>query len=105
MMKAAANLRRQLAKFQEMELLVQIGEYQAGTDPDCPCAAARTAGGCSQSPVIAAPSSDSSASRQPWSGGLRMPHWDRSKSSHDSNRTPPEALERSAHTTPPKSPR
>ena len=32
--KAAANLRRQLAKFQEMELLVQIGEYQAGTDPE-----------------------------------------------------------------------
>jgi type III secretion protein N (ATPase) len=33
-LKAAANLRRQLAKFQEMELLVQIGEYKPGTDPE-----------------------------------------------------------------------
>ena len=33
-LKAAANLRRQLAKFQEMELLVQIGEYKGGTDPE-----------------------------------------------------------------------
>jgi flagellar biosynthesis/type III secretory pathway ATPase len=32
-LQAAANLRKQLAKFQEMELLVQIGEYKAGTDP------------------------------------------------------------------------
>lgn len=33
-LQAAANLRRQLAKFQQMELLVQIGEYQSGTDPE-----------------------------------------------------------------------
>jgi ATP synthase in type III secretion protein N len=32
-MQAAAKLRQQLSKFQEMELLVQIGEYKAGTDP------------------------------------------------------------------------
>jgi ATP synthase in type III secretion protein N len=33
-LQAAANLRQQLSKFQEMELLVQIGEYKAGTDPE-----------------------------------------------------------------------
>ena len=32
-LQAAANLRKQLSKFQEMELLVQIGEYKAGADP------------------------------------------------------------------------
>lgn len=37
-LQAAANLRRQLAKFQEMELLVQIGEYKPGTDPEADAA-------------------------------------------------------------------
>jgi type III secretion protein N (ATPase) len=32
-LQAAANLRKQLSKFQEMELLIQIGEYKAGADP------------------------------------------------------------------------
>jgi ATP synthase in type III secretion protein N len=32
-MQAAATVRKQLSKFQEMELLVQIGEYKEGTDP------------------------------------------------------------------------
>jgi type III secretion protein N (ATPase) len=31
-LEAAATLRRQLAKYQEIELLVQIGEYKAGSD-------------------------------------------------------------------------
>jgi type III secretion protein N (ATPase) len=33
-LQAAASLRRQLAKFQEIELLVQIGEYKQGSDPE-----------------------------------------------------------------------
>jgi len=33
-LQAAATLRRHLAKFQEIELLVQIGEYQSGSDPE-----------------------------------------------------------------------
>ena len=37
---AAATLRRQLAKYQEMELLVQIGEYKVGTDAEADAAIA-----------------------------------------------------------------
>jgi ATP synthase in type III secretion protein N len=33
-LKAAAALRKQLARYQEIELLVRIGEYKAGTDPE-----------------------------------------------------------------------
>jgi len=33
-LQAAAVLRKQLAKYQEIELLVRIGEYKSGTDPD-----------------------------------------------------------------------
>jgi ATP synthase in type III secretion protein N len=33
-LEAAANLRRQLAKYQEIELLVRIGEYKTGTDSE-----------------------------------------------------------------------
>ncbi len=33
-LQAAATLRKQLAKYQEIELLVRIGEYKAGTDPE-----------------------------------------------------------------------
>jgi type III secretion protein N (ATPase) len=33
-LQAAASLRRQLAKFQEIELLVQIGEYKPGSDSE-----------------------------------------------------------------------
>jgi type III secretion protein N (ATPase) len=32
--KAAARLRELLAKYQEVELLVKIGEYRKGSDPD-----------------------------------------------------------------------
>ncbi len=31
----AGYLREMMAKYQEIELLVQVGEYQAGSDPDC----------------------------------------------------------------------
>jgi len=37
-LQAAALLRRQLAKFQEIELLVQIGEYQSGADAEADAA-------------------------------------------------------------------
>jgi type III secretion protein N (ATPase) len=33
-LQAAATLRKQLAKYQEIELLVRIGEYKAGTDSE-----------------------------------------------------------------------
>src|SRR5690606_33588599 len=37
---AAAQLRKRLAKFREVELLVRVGEYQAGSDPEADIAIA-----------------------------------------------------------------
>jgi ATP synthase in type III secretion protein N len=37
-LQAAGILRKQLAKYQEIELLLQIGEYKSGTDPDADAA-------------------------------------------------------------------
>jgi type III secretion protein N (ATPase) len=36
--RAAGALRKQLAKFQDMELLLQIGEYKAGSDAEADAA-------------------------------------------------------------------
>jgi type III secretion protein N (ATPase) len=37
-LRAAGQLRKLLAKYQDIELLIQLGEYKRGTDPDADAA-------------------------------------------------------------------